>query len=473
MIEVVSRSQTERTLLVALETPETTRERVDESLAELAELVKSAGGKVFDKIVQRLEGPTAPFYIGKGKAEQLAQLAKMNHVEAVIFDDELTPAQARNLERVMAKKVLDRTQLILDIFARRARTREGKLQIELAQLQYLLPRLTRMWTHLSRQSGGIGTRGPGETQLEVDRRRVQERVARLERELEEVRKHRGIQREGRRRNHWPICALVGYTNAGKSTLLNRLTHAEVYAANQLFATLDPTVRSFELPNQQQVLLSDTVGFLQKLPHHLVESFRATLEEVQEADILLHVVDASSPHYEQQIEAVNDVLKQLGADEKQTLMVYNKIDKLERSGNLERVAEGAAHAVLVSAATGEGIDRLHHEMQQMLREWRMELRLRIPQAESALLARIYQNGRVLSVAYEGDDTVVTAHLPPMLQGVLQAYIVPADAEDQGTARRRTPARKAVAARGGRAAHGRAGGDPAADGDGGALGGGNRG
>jgi GTP-binding protein HflX len=442
MIEVVPRRETERTILVALETPETTRERVDESLAELAELVKSAGGKVFDRIVQRLEGPTAPFYIGKGKAEQLAKMVKMNHVQAVIFDDELTPAQARNLERVVAKKVIDRTQLILDIFAQRARTREGKLQIELAQLQYLLPRLTRMWTHLSRQSGGIGTRGPGETQLEVDRRRVQERVARLERELEEVRKHRSIQREGRRRNHWPICALVGYTNAGKSTLLNRLTNAQVYAANQLFATLDPTVRSFELPNKQQVLLTDTVGFLQKLPHHLIESFRATLEEVQEADILIHVVDASSPHYEQQIQAVNQVLKQLGADEKQTLMVFNKIDKLERSGNLERVAEGTAHAVLVSAATGEGMDRLHHELQLMLREWRMEMKLRIPQADSAQLARIYQNGRVLSVAYEGDDVVVTAHLPPMLQGALQAYIVADDAEDQGNARRRKAPGKAV-------------------------------
>jgi GTP-binding protein HflX len=451
MIDVVSRNETERTLLVALETPEMSRTTVDDSLIELGELVKSAGGHVFDKIVQRLKGPTAPFYIGKGKAEELAKLAKMNHVHSVIFDDELTPAQARNLERVLAKKVLDRTQLILDIFARRARTREGKLQIELAQLQYLLPRLTRMWTHLSRQSGGIGTRGPGETQLEVDRRRVQEKVARLERELEEVRKHRGIQREGRRRNHWPICALVGYTNAGKSTLLNRLTHSEVYAANQLFATLDPTVRSFELPNQQQVLLSDTVGFLQKLPHHLVESFSATLEEVQEADILLHVVDASSPNYDQQIAAVNEVLKQLGADGKQTLMVFNKIDKLEQSGNVERVVDSTVHAVTVSAATGEGIDRLHHEMQIMLREWRMELKLRIPQSESALIAQIYQSGRVLTVTYVGDAALITAHLPPMLQGKLKPYIVADHANDSGNARRGKTPRKTVGARPRKPAH----------------------
>lgn len=438
MIEVSKSSQVERTVLVALETPETGRDKVEESLAELAELVKGAGGRVFDRVVQRLDGPTAPFYIGKGKAEELARMASMNHVQAVIFDDELTPAQARNLERVLARKVLDRTQLILDIFARRARTREGKLQIELAQLQYLLPRLTRMWTHLSRQSGGIGTRGPGETQLEVDRRRVQERVARLERELAEVRKHRSIQREGRRRNHWPVCALVGYTNAGKSTLLNRLTRADVYAADQLFATLDPTVRSFVLPNQQQVLLSDTVGFLQKLPHHLVESFRATLEEVQEADILIHVVDASSPHYPQQIEAVQDVLRQLGADGKQTLMVYNKIDRLERSGNVQREAESAPHAVLISAVTGEGMDRLEEELQVMLREWRMEVKLRLPQVESALLAQIYRTGRVLAVTYEGDDTLVTAHVPPQLQGRLQPYMLPDRAPDQRTARQRSSA-----------------------------------
>lgn len=436
MIDIVPRHDTERTVLVALETPDQTREQVDESLAELGELVKSAGGRVFDKVVQRLESPTAPYYIGKGKAEQVAKMAKMNHVHSVIFDDELTPAQARNLEKVFTKKVLDRTQLILDIFAQRARTREGKLQIELAQLQYLLPRLTRMWTHLSRQSGGIGTRGPGETQLEVDRRRVQEKVARLERELEEVRKHRTIQREGRRRNHWPICALVGYTNAGKSTLLNRLTHSDVYAANQLFATLDPTVRSFELPNQQQVLLSDTVGFLQKLPHHLVESFRATLEEVQEADILLHVVDASSPNYEQQIEAVNEVLKQLGADTKQTLMVFNKTDKLEQSGNVDRRVDQSVHAVSVSALTGEGIDALHNEMQLMLREWRMELKLRIPQAEAALIAQVYRAGRVLSVTYEGNDAVLTAHVPPHLHGVVRAYLVP-DEEKAPSSRGRRP------------------------------------
>jgi GTPase len=442
MIEVTPDGSRERTLLVALETPDDDRNHTDESLVELGELVRSAGGVVVDKIVQRLKSPTAPFYIGKGKAEEVAKLVKRHNIQSIVFDDELTPAQARNLEKVFTKKVLDRTQLILDIFAQRARTREGKLQIELAQLQYLLPRLTRMWTHLSRQSGGIGTRGPGETQLEVDRRRVQERLARLDRDLEEVRKHRTIQREGRKRNHWPICALVGYTNAGKSTLLNRLTSSDVYAANQLFATLDPTVRSFFLPNQQQVLLTDTVGFLQKLPHHLVDSFRATLEEVQEADVLIHVVDASYPQFKDQMAAVEEVLTQLGAEKKQTLVVFNKIDCLELSGNIARTVEEYPHAVAVSALTGQGIDALHAEMEGMLRAWRMEVHLRMPQSESALLAEIYRIGRVTGVSYEANDVILTAHIPPMLQGKVKPYIVAKSEPDPRTPRRRKAARTVV-------------------------------
>ena len=231
-------------------------------------------------VTQRLDKPTAPYYIGKGKAELIKDSFQTQQVTSVIFDNELSPAQGRNLEHLFKRKVLDRTQLILDIFAQRARSREGRLQIELAQLQYLLPRLTRMWTHLSRQTGGIGTRGPGETQLEVDRRRVQERIAKLERELEGVRKVRSVQREGRRRHQWPVAAVVGYTNAGKSTLLNLLTGADVLAVDRLFATLDPTTRSFTLPNKQRMLLTDTVGFLRNLPHMLIESFKATLEEVR-------------------------------------------------------------------------------------------------------------------------------------------------------------------------------------------------
>src|SRR6266852_3658534 len=328
MIETRPKKTHERALLIGLEKQGVSKWDLQDSLEELAELANSAGAEVVDTVTQKLQKPTAPYYIGKGKAEAIKDSLQVQQVTSVIFDDELSPAQGRNLENLLARKVLDRTQLILDIFAQRARSREGRLQIELAQLQYLLPRLTRMWDHLSRQTGGIGTRGPGETQLEVDRRRVQERIARLERELEAVRKTRAVQRQGRKRHQWPVAAVVGYTNAGKSTLLNLLTGAGVVAENRLFATLDPTTRSFVLPNKQRVLLTDTVGFLRKLPHTLIESFKATLEEVNEADLLIHVVDLSHSRLDENIEAVDIVIKELGAYGKQTLVVLNKIDALK-------------------------------------------------------------------------------------------------------------------------------------------------
>src|SRR2546421_942961 len=328
MIEVSPKKKQERAVLIGLEQEGVSKWDLRDSMEELAELANSAGAEVVDTVTQKLQKPTAPYYIGKGKAELIKESFKDQHVTSVIFDDELSPAQGRNLENLLSRKVLDRTQLILDIFAQRARSREGRLQIELAQLQYLLPRLTRMWHHLSRQTGGIGTRGPGETQLEVDRRRVQERIARLERELESVRKTRTVQREGRKRHQWPVAAVVGYTNAGKSTLLNLLTGADLVAEDKLFATLDPTTRSFVLPNKQRVLLTDTVGFLRKLPHTLIESFKATLEEVSEDDLLIHVVDLSHTRVDDQIEAVEAVVKELDAHGKQTLIVFNKIDNVQ-------------------------------------------------------------------------------------------------------------------------------------------------
>jgi GTP-binding protein HflX len=412
----------ERTLLVGLERPDDSKWDHAESLQELGELVKSAGGEVVDIAIQRRNAPTAPFYIGKGKAEELAAMCGREKVGTVIFNDELSPAQSRNLETVFARKILDRTQLILDIFAQRAKSREGKLQIELAQLQYLLPRLTGMWTHLSRQSGGIGTRGPGETQLEVDRRRVQEKIARLSRELGDVRQQRSVQRQGRLRQHWPIVSLVGYTNAGKSTLLNRMTDSEVYAADKLFATLDPTTRQFILPNKQKMLLTDTVGFLKQLPHHLIESFKATLEEVAEADLLLHVVDLSHPLYEQQMEAVKTVLEELNAWGKQMIVVFNKIDKVPNPALIEQCLHHLPGSVAISAATGEGMAELFSEMEERVKAWRLRVKLLLPNHLTALLAELHRVGRVLDMSYQGDAIALTAHIPPQLQGKVKTYVV---------------------------------------------------
>jgi GTPase len=423
MIETRPQKTHERAILIGLEQEGVSKWDLRDSMEELAELANSAGAEVVDTVTQKLQKPTAPYYIGKGKAESIKDSIQDRQVTSVIFDDELSPAQGRNLETLLARKVLDRTQLILDIFAQRARSREGRLQIELAQLQYLLPRLTRMWHHLSRQTGGIGTRGPGETQLEVDRRRVQERIARLERELESVRKTRAVQRQGRKRHQWPVAAVVGYTNAGKSTLLNLLTGADVVAADKLFATLDPTTRSFTLPNKQRVLLTDTVGFLRKLPHTLIESFKATLEEVSEADLLIHVVDLSHPRVDEQMEAVDKVTKELDAFGKQTLIVFNKIDNLENRELAETYVSRFPNSVAISARTGEGVSNLVNALQAALSSWRLRLQFRLPAKESALIAEIHRVGHVLELRYEGENAVIVAHVPPHLEAKLAPFAEP--------------------------------------------------
>ena len=420
MIETRPKRTHERALLIGLEQEGVSKWDLRDSLEELAELANSAGAEVVDTVTQKLQKPTAPYYIGKGKAESLKDSLRDRQVTSVIFNDELSPAQGRNLENLLARKVIDRTQLILDIFAQRARSREGRLQIELAQLQYLLPRLTRMWHHLSRQTGGIGTRGPGETQLEVDRRRVQERIARLERELEAVRKTRAVQRQGRKRHQWPVAAVVGYTNAGKSTLLNLLTGADVVAENKLFATLDPTTRSFVLPNKQRVLLTDTVGFLRKLPHTLIESFQATLEEVREADLLIHIVDLSHQRVDEQMNAVDAVIKELDAFGKQTLIVFNKIDNLTDRDLAETYVKRFPESVAISARTGEGVDKLVQALQQALSSWRLRSRFRIPSNQTALVAEIHRVGHVLELRYEGNDAVIVAHVPPHLEQKLSQF-----------------------------------------------------
>src|SRR6266404_2677507 len=420
MIETRPPKTHERALLIGLEKEGVSKWDLRDSLEELAELANSAGAEVVDTVTQKLQKPTAPYYIGKGKAESLKLALQDRQVTSVIFDDELSPAQGRNLENLLSRKVLDRTQLILDIFAQRARSREGRLQIELAQLQYLLPRLTRMWHHLSRQTGGIGMRGPGETQLEVDRRRVQERIARLERELEAVRKTRAVQRQGRKRHQWPVASVVGYTNAGKSTLLNLLTGADVIAENRLFATLDPTTRSFTLPNKQRVLLTDTVGFLRKLPHTLIESFKATLEEVGEADLLIHIVDLSHPRVDEQMEAVDSVIKELDAFGKQTLIVFNKIDNLSNRELAESYVKRFPSSVAISARTGEGVNKLVQTLENALSSWRLRSRLRIPSNQSALIAEIHRVGHVLELRYEGNDALIIAHVPPELAQKLERF-----------------------------------------------------
>lgn len=413
--------KTERVFLIGVELKSRDSWEVADSLAELAELATTAGAQVAGHGVQKLAAPVAATFIGSGKADEFAARCKAENVDTVIFDDELMPAQSRNLEKVFECKIIDRTALILDIFAQRARTREGKLQIEMAQLQHLLPRLTRYWSHLSRQKGGIGMRGEGETQLETDRRRVQERIEKIAEELETVRRQRTTQRQGRQRNLWPLASIVGYTNAGKSTLLNALTGANVRAEDRLFATLDPTTRRLRLPTNQNVLLSDTVGFIRKLPHRLVEAFKATLEEVVQADLLLHVVDVSHRHAEQQITAVNSVLAELGAESKPTLMVFNKIDKLDNPETLKTFMSRHSPAVPISATSREGIDDLMAELGNALRPVRDVVELFVPHDKSDVIARVHAVGQMIACDYEGELAYLKARIPPHARAEFTQFI----------------------------------------------------
>lgn len=354
------RDEKERAILVGVVLPGMSWWEVSDMLDELALLADTAEAVVVDRVIQRRQEIDPAYFIGEGKARYLSTLVKEWRADLVIFDEDLSPAQVRNLERLIDVKVIDRSGLILDIFARRARSREAKTQVELAQLKYLLPRLTRQWVHLSRQYGGIGTRGPGEKQLEVDRRRVRQKIADLTRSLRRIERQRRTQRK-RRRNIFRI-ALVGYTNSGKSTLLNALTRANAFMENRLFATLDATTRVAYLPGDRKVLITDTVGFIRKLPHHLIASFKSTLEEAVEADLLLHVVDVSHPHFEEQILVVNEVLDELGILDKPSILVYNKIDLLDDSpGMLHRLKAENSKSVTISALKGFGIPELKNRI----------------------------------------------------------------------------------------------------------------
>lgn len=417
-----STKRPERVFLVGLELKSRSAWELQDSLAELQELAASAGAHVVGNGTQKLESPIAGTFIGTGKADEFAGHCRDQDVDTVIFDDELSPAQSRNLERVFNCKVLDRTSLILDIFAQRARTKEGKLQIELAQLQHLLPRLTRFWGHLSRQKGGIGMRGDGETQLETDRRRVQDRITRIAGELDGVRRQRATQRAGRQRNLWPLASIVGYTNAGKSTLLNTLTGATTLVEDKVFATLDPTTRRLRLPTNQNVLLTDTVGFIRKLPHGLVEAFKATLEEVVQAELLVHVVDISHPQADDQILAVNSVLEEIGAAGKPTLMVFNKVDRFATEDLLSNYLEKFPGSVGISAKVGQGIPELLAELGALLRPVREFVELSVPHHDSAIMARLHSMAQVVERNYDGETARFKARIPPHLHQEFAPYII---------------------------------------------------
>jgi GTP-binding protein HflX len=398
---------------------------IEDSLAELGALAESAGAEVAGQVQQKLKAIDPRTFIGRGKTVEVRNLAHERGATLAIFDDALSPAQARNLENELNLRVIDRSQLILDIFAQRARTLEGKLQVEVAQLSYLQPRLTRQWAHLSRQAGGggaagsrIGTRGPGETQLEVDRRRVRERLTRLRTRLGEVERTRSIQRRRRLAVPYPTVALVGYTNSGKSTLMNALTEAGVEAADRPFSTLDPTIRRLKLPGKVQVMLADTVGFIHRLPHMLVEAFKATLEEVRTADLLLHVVDASSPLAEERMEIVDRVLEEIGAGTTPRLIVLNKTDLLDNPPRRTNVFD----TVTVSALKHQGLDRLLSAMARTFSSLREEVSVTLPVMRGDLIAMARRDGEVLSEEYQDGVVSMRALVSAAVAGRLRKAAV---------------------------------------------------
>jgi GTP-binding protein HflX len=396
LIEITQRN-IEKALLVALNTKDIDSEIVEEHLSELQELASTAGAETIMKIVQSKYSPDPAFYIGKGKAEELAVIVENSQIDLVIFDDDLSSTQVRNLERILNRKIIDRSGLILDIFASRAKSRESKTQVELAQLQYMLTRLTRAWTHLSKQYGGIGTKGPGETQIETDRRIIRNRISHLKENLKKIESQRFTQRQGRK-DFLKVC-LVGYTNVGKSTLFNRLTNAGVLAEDKLFATLDSTTRLLNVDKNKSILLSDTVGFIRKLPANLIASFKSTLDEVRNADVILHIIDISDSYFEDHIKVVEETLKELGSDKKTIVKVFNKIDILNNKDKIGYIKNNYKNSIIVSAEKGINIKTLVDKLIEMNENTFVEENVDLNLEDSKTAAKIHSLAEVLDTKYD--------------------------------------------------------------------------
>ncbi len=386
---------------------------LEDSRAELSELIRSSGCQIAKEITAKIQKPSATFFIGKGKVEEIAQLTQQEEADVVIFNQQLSSAQQRNVEEIIGIKTIDRSQLILDIFAQRAQSLEGKLQVELAQLEYLLPRLVGKGVLLSRLGGGIGTRGPGEQKLEVDRRRIRQKITRLQQELQEVEKRRAASQQKRHRNEIPTAVLIGYTNAGKSTLMNALTGAGVLVRDQMFSTLDPVARRLTLPNHQTIVLVDTVGFLNQLPHHLISAFKATLDGVRQADILLHVLDVSHSLVRQHYSAVYDVLREIGAGDKQILTLLNKIDLVQTPEQINRLEREFEMAIPISAKTGKGLELVTQTLTHLLVTDRQVVRVLIPLDQMKWLSRIYEEGEVFHREDRSNGIWLEARVPSAL------------------------------------------------------------
>jgi len=418
-----NRQKVQRALLVGIQQSDMTRQETEYLLDELAELTTNLDIPIVDRMIVKLRKPSPPFLVGKGKREEIIDLIQEKNIDVIIFDEELTPAQQRNWEREAKICVIDRQEVIIDIFSERAQTKEAVLQVALARMEYSLPRLTRAWTHLSRQRGGMtGARGQGETQLEADRRMVNDRIAVVKRELKEVIQHRQVQRAKRLRKPVPTVSIVGYTNAGKSSLLNKLTASEALAEDKLFATLDPTTRRLDLDESQHVLLTDTVGFVRRLPHRLVEAFKATLEEAVVADLLIHLIDISSSETNSHIKTTEAVLSEIGANENPSLIVFNKLDKLESSEKRERFELLYPEAIFISAETGEGLELLKSRISESLNARLRPTKLMIPHDRYDVISQLHASGGVRHSKSEEDGVHIEGLFPPSLKGVIEPFLV---------------------------------------------------